>query len=266
MGKYLLSEMTWPEVKERIEANCIAVLPVGSLEQHGKHLPLNVDYFLVEKVVHYVAESREDMVVLPTIVYARSAHHLMYTGTISLQLETFINVVNDILVSLAKHGFRKVAIINGHGGNRGALSSAISKFQEVDIKHPLIVLANYYSFGTDKVKEIRESGVGGMAHAGEYETSLSLYLQPDLVEMDKAVKRVPRSPIPEYIYADLLGDSPISMAVPYDCSSKTVWEYTFCESGVAGDPTVASKEKGEKIFNYVINDMHKFFDKLSEIK
>ena len=257
--------MSWPEVKECVENEYSVVLPVGSLEQHGKHLPLNVDYLLCERVVREAARQSGQILVLPTLVYGRSSHHFPYCGTVSLQLETFVNIINDILFSLYKHGFTRIIIVNGHGGNRGALAAAIGKFMEKDIKHPLIFLANYYSFGVEEVNKIRESEKGGMAHAGEYETSLSLYLQPRLVEMEKAVKRIPLSPLPEYVYADLMGDSPLSMSVSYGEKEKSIWEYTFCESGVAGDPTVATEDKGRKIFEIVVKYMLAFFEKMKEL-
>lgn len=266
MDKYLFSEMAWPEVKEAVDKGYLAVIPVGSLEQHGKHLPLNVDYFLCERVVHQVARMLNRVVVLPTVVYGRSAHHLPFCGTVSLKTDTYINLIYDILDSLTHHGFRKIVIINGHGGNRGALATAVGKFMEEGNGSPQIYLCNYYSFAADRIKEIRESEIGGMAHAGEYETSLSLYLQEKLVEMEKAVKRIPRSPIPEYIYADLLGDSSVSLSITSREEDRAFYEYTFSESGVAGDPTLASQEKGEMIYKYVVEDMVRFFKLILERK
>lgn len=265
MRKTLVSEMTWEEVRQHVEKDAVVVLPVGATEQHGKHLPLNVDYYHCEKAVHHAANKVDNVVVLPTLKYGVSNHHMEYSGTMSLSVQTFLLVVNDLLVSIAKHGFNKVVIINGHGGNRGPLSSAIAMFMEKNIRHPMIALANYYSFGSTGVDQIRESGIGGMAHAGEHETSLSLYLQKELVQMDKAVTRIPQSPIPKYIHADLMGDSAVGFAVSYDQENKKAWEYSFCDSGVAGDPTLATAEKGEQLFKLIVDDMVAFLTEFAAL-
>jgi creatinine amidohydrolase len=265
MGKTLLAEMTWPEVQECVAQQRIAVVPVGAVEQHGRHLPVNVDFFHCERVVHEAAKGLDSVVVLPTLTYGVSHHHIEYPGTISLSVTTFISVLCDILASLTKHGFRKVAIINGHGGNTASVSSAVSLFLQQEKQPPLIATANYYSFGASEVAKLRESSVGGMAHAGEHETSVSLYLQPDLVQFDKAETRIPKSPLPHYVYADLLGNSAVGLSVSFSEPIKAARDYTFCDSGVAGDPLLATAAKGERIFELIVSDLVRFLTEFAAL-
>lgn len=265
MKKTLLAEMTWPEVKECVEQQKVAIVPVGAVEQHGRHLPVNIDFFHCEKVVHEVASRLDSVVVLPTLTYGISHHHIEYPGTISLSVTTFISVLCDVLASLTKHGFRKVAIINGHGGNSASISSAVSLFLQKEPHPPLIATASYFHFAAARVADLRESPVGGMAHAGEHETSLSLYLQPHLVHMDQAVKRIPESPIPEYVWADLVGNSAVGLAVSYNEPIPAAHDYTFCESGVAGDPLLATADKGKQFFDLIVEDMVSFLSKFAAL-
>lgn len=266
MNRTLLSEMTWEDVKEAVAEKRIAVLPVGSTEQHGRHLPINTDAFLCESVIHEVARRFDKLVVCPTLPYGNSTHHFPYPGTISLGPHTFIDAVVEIVLSLERHGFRKILLLNGHGGNRAPLSVAARLAQDKTPEPLLIAVANYFNFGAKEVKEeVRETGVGGMAHACEYETSLYLYFKPELVRMEKAVKRIPVSPIPEYIHADLLGDSAVGLVVNERETNEAAWKYTYCDSGVAGDPTVASADKGKKIFERAVAGLTRFLERFYEI-
>jgi len=267
MDKTWLSEMTWEDVQEAVASSRIAILPMGATEQHGQHLPVDTDTLLVESVVGEVAKRFKQVVVCPTLPYGNSTHHLPYAGTISLGPHTFIDAVTEIVLCLERHGFRKILLLNGHGGNRGPMSVAARLAQDKSPTPLLLALANYYSFGAKDVADgIRETGVGGMAHACEYETSLYLYFKPELVKMDRAVKRIPVSPIPEYIHSDLLGDSPIGLVVRAREPINSVGEHTFCASGVAGDPTLANAEKGRRILEKVVADLVQFLARFDEIK
>ncbi len=265
MREILYANMSSQEIKACVDRRCTVVLPVGATEQHGVHLPLNVDYFSCERVVLSAARLVDSVIVLPTVTFGVSNHHLEFPGTISLRTGTFANLIVDILNSLSHHGFNKAVIVNGHGGNRGPLSTAIANFMEEKSSQLTVFWANYYGFAADEVQGVRTSGTGGMAHAGEYETSLSLYLQAAHVRMDSATKRVPHSPIPDYVYADLLGDSHVGAAVSYGCKGSGMWDYAFSPSGVAGDPTVATAEKGKAIFDLVVSDMRRFFEHLEPL-
>lgn len=266
VDKTLLSEMTWEEVKEAVADRRIAVVPVGATEQHGRHLPVDTDTFLCESVIREVARRFEKLVVCPTFPYGNSTHHLSFAGTISLGPHAFIDAVADILLSLGRCGFHKMLLLNGHGGNRAHLSVAARLARDRSSTPLLTAVADYYNFGARSVaREVRETGVGGMAHACEYETSLYLHFNPEKVRMDRAVKRIPVSPIPEYVHADLLGDSAVGLVVSEGEPCEEARAYSYCDSGVAGDPTVASADKGGRIFELVVADLTGFLERFYQI-
>jgi creatinine amidohydrolase len=236
-----LSHFTSREAGERAASGAVVVLPVGSTEQHGAHLPLDTDTFLVSAVAKGAAASvcgQVPVVVAPPVAVACSLHHMEYAGTLSLEFETFIAAVYEIAVSLARHGFRKLLLLNGHGGNTAGLTIVANKLMVKNIL-PLVVTANYWSLIADEVKTIRETGPGGMGHACEFETSLSLYLRPELVQSDKMVCSIPAPRLPGDSLDLVQGGS---IGLPWLVHKDT-------PLGVVGNPLVATKEKGRLLFD-----------------
>ncbi|MFC1803912.1 creatininase family protein, partial [Thermoproteota archaeon] len=127
MKKYWLQEMSWPEVDEALTHTNIALVPVGSTEQHGLHMPLGVDTYIPMMLAEEVAKKTE-VVLTPPLWFADCPHHMGFTGTITLRSETLIELVYDICMSLIKHGFKKILLLNGHTiANNPALMIAIEK-------------------------------------------------------------------------------------------------------------------------------------------
>ncbi|MBV8816964.1 MAG: creatininase family protein, partial [Acidobacteriaceae bacterium] len=117
-SKYRYEEFTWPEIREAVAGQRVAVLPVGTIEQHGPHLPLVTDVMTAAEMSRRaVAEIPDEAVLLPAVQYAFNEHHLDFPGTIAIAPDTFIAYVTDIGRSLAHHGFRKILLVNGHGSN-----------------------------------------------------------------------------------------------------------------------------------------------------
>src|ERR671912_882298 len=117
-SKYRYEEFTWPELREAVKQQRVAVLPVGTIEQHGPHLPLVTDVLTATEMSRRAVERLAgEAVLMPSVYYAFNEHHLDFPGTISVRGETFIQYVTDIGRSLAHHGFRKVLLVNGHGSN-----------------------------------------------------------------------------------------------------------------------------------------------------
>src|SRR5437899_2526901 len=115
---YVYAKLTWPEINDAVEAGKVPVVPVGSIEQHGPHLPLDVDCVCPTGVAFAAAERLPDQIlVLPTIVHGYTAHVMDFPGTINIHYEHFIAMVLDVVKSLAYHGFKKVILLNGHGSN-----------------------------------------------------------------------------------------------------------------------------------------------------
>ncbi|MCY4545345.1 MAG: creatininase family protein, partial [Gemmatimonadetes bacterium] len=164
---------------------------------------------------------------------------------------TFINYVRDVCSSLAYHGFKRILIINGHGSNTSPLDLA-ARLTVIDFEGKILCAsANHWGLrqAREVGKALRDSDYGGTSHGGEYETSLYLVLKPDLVEMDKAVDN--RSPLPNSFKTDLLAgghpEGSDARMVPY-------WS-SISPSGVMGDATKATKEKGEKFLEAAINGL-----------
>src|SRR6266404_5364928 len=117
-NKYRYEEFTWPEIREAVAQNRVCVLPVGTVEQHGPHLPLVTDVLTATEMSRLAVERMPaEAILMPSVYYAFNVHHLDFPGTIAVEGDTFINYVTDIGKSLAYHGFRKILLVNGHGSN-----------------------------------------------------------------------------------------------------------------------------------------------------
>src|ERR1022692_3449501 len=171
--KYRYEEFTWPEIREAVAENRVAVLPVGTIEQHGPHLPLVTDVLTASEMSRRaVQQIPGEAVLLPSVFYAFNEHHLDFPGTIAVRGETFINYVTDIGRSLAHHGFRKILLVNGHGSNVPFLDIAA---RNITNETPAIcAMAPWWNLLPKQLlKDLRESEFpGGMAHACELETSV----------------------------------------------------------------------------------------------
>jgi creatinine amidohydrolase len=244
--KYLYEEFTWPEIRDAVAQNRVAVLPVGTIEQHGPHLPLVTDVLTASEMSRRaVRQIPSEAVLMPSVFYAFNEHHLDFPGTIAVRGETFINYVTDIGRSLAHHGFRKILLVNGHGSNVPFLDIAA---RNITNETPAIcAMAPWWNLLPKQLlKDLRESEFpGGMAHGCELETSVLLYLRGDLVQMDKAERDLPvqRS---EFFYWDLQTPSPVFFQEFFSRYSRT---------GTLGDPTKATLHKGELFVTAVVETL-----------
>jgi len=245
---YFYQDLTWPELKERIKDQPVILLPVGSVEDHGRHLPLKTDNFLSNSVcVETAKRLPRDVLVMPQISYGFNLHHSAdFPGTIHVDGSHFINYVLDVTKSIAYHGFRKILIVDGHGSNMPFLE--IVARRTVLETNSICAALIYTVLAREVVTELRKSEKpGGMAHAGEFETALYLYLDKDSVQMRNAEKEIgfPKS---NFFWLDLEEDGPVKLME---------WWSTFSKTGVVGDPTVATEEEGRKLFNTIIQQMVK---------
>ena len=228
----VLYKMKWPEVKAEVEKGTPVIVPVGSTEQHGYHLPLDTDMAICYHVAEKAAE-RSRTIVAPPLNFGYNEKEWMFPGTISLQSETLLHCLVDICVSLARSGFRRMVIINGHGYNRFIAPQAAHIVMEKS--DALVAAITYWDLISDLVAQHRGSKLGGISHSCEFETSCKLYLDPEHVEMSKAVEEIP--PImSKFTWSDLASASPVYIRARFDKLSK---------SGVMGNPLVASAEKGK---------------------
>jgi creatinine amidohydrolase len=244
--KFRYEEFTWPEIREAVKHNPVAVLPVGTVEQHGPHLPLITDVLTAWEMSRLAVErSQGNAILMPPVFYSFNEHHLDFPGTIAVEGETIVRYVTDIGKSLAHHGFRKILLVNGHGSNVPFLDIAARNI--TNRSEAVCALVSWWSLiPRDLLKRLRESEFpGGMAHGCELETSVLLYLRGDLVQMDKAEKDINFQKT-EFFYWDLESPSPVVFQEFFSRYSKT---------GTVGDPLKATREKGEQFVEAVVGRM-----------
>jgi creatinine amidohydrolase len=246
--EYRYNRLTWPEMNEAIAAQKLVILPTASTEQHGKHLPLDVDLFLCESVCLEVGRRAEGRVlVLPPIAYGLNLHHIDFPGTIHIEPDAFIAFCLSITKSVAYHGFQKMLIVNGHGSNTPLIDLVARK--TVLETRSLCFATNYPAFLLKAFEPIRESSV--MAHADEFETSLYLHLAPERVRMEYAVEDNDR--MGKYVSSDSTGNYPVRF--------NDFWG-RWTQTGVHGDPTRATAEKGRILFEAAVNGLVELVDEL----
>ena len=217
----------------------VLVVPVGSIEQHGYHLPVATDTLLADAIAHLGVERVAEeipVLVAPPVWTGHSPHHVSLGGTITTEVERLIATLADVATAGVENGFDAVVLVNGHGGNAAAIDNAVSV---IGTDHPDLetVGLTYFELAKPFIDEIRESETGGMAHGGEFETSLMLDLHPDLVRMDDAEGTYLDEPYDRGIQ-DLLVGGPVGAYRPFE-------EYS--DSGAIGDPNLATAEKGAEL-------------------
>ena len=236
------------DVANKLNPDSILVLPLGAIEQHGPHLPLNTDLVIAQACAEAVAESAGpdlDLWLLEPLAYTKSNEHAGTPGTIWLGPETMLRVLDDIGRSVAATPAKKLALLNGHGGNSSLLNVAC---RELRLNHGLETFLLHPSLppdqggGDDEVDEaIGELGMG--IHASHAETSLMLHLRPELVQMDQAVRNVP-----EHLTAN--------QHVRFGGSVTFGWlAADFGDDGVIGDPTGASDAVGAALFKLAVEQL-----------
>ncbi len=244
---FVWGELCWPDAAERFRTVDTALLPVGAIEQHGPHLPLDTDAFDAEYLSRKVAEACSDPkpLVLPLIAYGVSYHHEDFKGTISIGNDTLSKLVYDIGISLSKNGIRKLVIINGHGGNAPSLNFAAQMINRDARIFVCVDTGETSDVDIDRLVETPND-----VHAGEIETSTSMAIRPHLVRTDRVQKEVPEFS---------------SRYLNFTSKRGVSWyahTHKISASGVMGDPTKASAEKGEKMWELMISHLVAFVEQL----
>ncbi len=250
-----MAKLTWEEAKALFKEKAIAIIPVGSQEQHGPALPLDNDAFQAQEFAYRVADRlwpKVKTVVSPLISYGVSPHHMSFAGTITLRAETFINLIVDIGKSLAHHGAKKIIVMNSHGGNTAALSIALRKLHdEADLWCASI---EWWKITSDVVKEIFEPP---HFHADEMETSVAWALGQRVRE-DRRVDEPGREPIPGFSKPTMFPSQPHIMPI-WDTADLT-------DSGTIGYATRADPKKGQSVANVAIDRMVAFIEKVATME
>jgi creatinine amidohydrolase len=239
--KYLYEHYTWQELGEIVKKQPVAVLPIGSVEDHGLHLPLDTDNFIIWSICSEAARRADgEVLLLPLIPYGFETHHMDFPGTIDIRMEHLLNFVLDITKSIAHHGFKHILIADGHGSNMPILDLVARR--TILETESLCAAFIWPSLAIGEIRAVRESERGGMSHACELETSVYLHLNGQRVQMDKAAKEMGMARS-EFIWSDLVEGPPVRLMDHWT---------RFSKSGVNGDPTLATAEKGRIIFEAVV--------------
>lgn len=239
----MLSDLRGPQVDSSLNRDSIIVLPLGAVEQHGPHLPLNTDFVVADaasrQAVARVGEEC-DVWLLPTLPFTKSNEHLWAAGTMSLSAETLMRVLDDLGRSIATTPARRLMFINGHGGN-SALVAMMNR--EIRLRHGLQTFLSHPHMPADQGGPSSANELGMGIHGGMDETSVMLHLRPDLVDMGAAVRRVPEK----------LAENE---QVRFGGRVSFGWlSNDFFPDGHIGDPTGATAEIGARMFESAVDSL-----------
>jgi len=255
-----IQELTWEDVAKYQETEDIILFPVGSTEQHGPAGPLGVDGFAAIALAEDAAKAA-GVLVAPPLWFGDSSHHLDFPGTISLRGETLTAVAKDVIRSLARNGFKKFVIINGHKGtNLAALKIACRSLHQDELPNSVMALVDpmFLARGIAHIKEAAEH------HAGELEISHVWYKHPDLIKSGS----LPREPVDlkplfsGFVQEDLLAGSGDTIEMFWNSKEQR----EFAPSGSFSDAGKASPEKGKVYHEYMVRNLVNFIDWLREYK
>ncbi len=238
--KILWQELWRHEFEEALRHDPVVIVPTGSVEQHGPHCPMDVD---IAGPFHMAVETAKRIADFPVIVapplWSGFTHYNMgFAGTISLRLETYQNLLGDVLRSIHANGFPRLVVINGHGGNTAPNWVVTTQLAEESI---FPITFSYWQSVRDEMLAWSEADEGSVGHGGEWETSLQLHLRPHLIDQSRMVADVfpnPYSPNLRHFaqYAERRRD-------------------TAKVTGVMGNPLVASAAKGERLFHAIVDKL-----------
>jgi creatinine amidohydrolase len=246
-GPKSLFEMTWEEVGEALKKTDIVILPVGSVEQHGPHLPLGSDSIqgtdMARRVVAQLAEEGITVVAAPTMPFGISHHHMKFPGPITLSSGTLVAVIWEVVDSLYLHGFRKFVLLFSHGGNQKTMQVAA---QDLSIEYPdaHFIVPDWLAVQSARYPEVLKSDrPNDEHHSGEGETARMLASTPNLVNMEKApVYYVPKE-------LDPYQPRPYPGSVAREHGDVGMKEMT--PTGVMGNATLATAETGEALYGII---------------
>jgi len=249
------SKLKWPEVPDLVNNESVAIVPFGATEEHGTHLPLDVDTNIITSISKEAAKQTQKDIVLPPITYGFQSHHMGFPGTINIPSDVLIKFGRSVVGSLALHGFKHILLTNGHGSNRPIID-LIARHTIVDYPETLCASISWW-----ELTQVREAAKGIISneptsHGCDLETSVYLYLNHEYVDMNQATSDGLDSRTPHF-WSDLLGRRPKDFSNP--ASMMEIWD-TMTESGVRGNAILADAKKGEKIFNAATKELAEILD------
>ncbi|MEJ2723153.1 MAG: creatininase family protein [Deltaproteobacteria bacterium] len=252
MKKSYLLEMTWEEFRDAVDAKTVMLVPMGSTELEGPHLPLGVDTVVAEGIARRL-KGEDGVVIGPVLPIGYSKWFGPFPGTISLELETLTQVLTEYCACLLRHGIKRIVFLNSHRGNNACIDHVA---RTLVLERPVrVAMLSVWKMANELIAGRDLIGEGGFTHAGEVMTSVILALRPDLVDNSKM--RPARAKSPKrggFMVKNSLGETEFRGSV--QMLYQHIQDVT--DTGVFGDPTTATAEKGEQVLN-LITDYAKAF-------
>ena len=261
-GKWVYEDLTWAEMNQAVEAGLIPVLPVGTMEQHGPHLPVKMDRWTATEVARAACQQHADrLLFMPPVAYGYTTHVMDFPGSLNIHHEHFVQYVLGITKSLAHHGFKKMIIVNGHGSNHNLVDMVARRtIVETDASCTFCSWWQMLNVNPDFSEKWRESVYpGGCSHAGELETSMLLHLSPESVRKDRIKSEIAKTNKlgSKYVWTDLFGKGAMGLIE---------WTSQYSDSGVMGEAEKATAEKGAIVFEEVSANLAEFIDEYHGMK
>ena len=241
----LLEELSWPKVAA-IASESPVVVPIAALEQHGRHMPVFTDSMLLGEVVRLARNSLGDRVVwTPLLWLGNSHHHMDFAGTLSAAPRTYLDLLGDLIDNLVTHGFQRIVLLNGHGGNIVPAAQAVFEArQRHRARSDLTLLSATYWLLGSRPKQLDPALVQDqMGHACEWETSMMLHLAPALVGERSQIDAV-------------------SPGMPFEPAAQGWITKERSAPGHIGDPRQATAAKGEALFRVFSQDVVTFLERV----
>jgi creatinine amidohydrolase len=240
-----LSDLKWPDIAA-LSRDVPIVVPIAALEQHGRHMPLFTDSLLLGEVIKRVSDRFKDRILFTPLMWlGNSEHHLDFPGTMTAAPRVYLDLLKDMAENFLFHGFRRIVLVNGHGGNivpgQQAMFELRQKYRQRD--DLLLVSTTYWTLGTKPHEKDSSFAQHAMGHACEWETSMMLRIRPELVGDYKAVKS-------------------ISESKQFEPGHRAWITKDLSEPGHIGQSNLASGEKGETLFRLFADDVAAFLERV----
>jgi creatinine amidohydrolase len=251
--------LTWLEMKAAIARTPqpVAAIPIGAVEDHGPHTPLSTDNDILEGVLAECGRRAEgDLLVLPTIPFGLDEHHMDFPGVIAIDIQTTLAYLSQTAISVARHGFTHILIVNGHGSNQSICDLAARQCvlaTGVICANTTVNAAVSPALVADVLDAERKGGPGSVGHACEYETAMMLHLHPDRVQMDKAYRDIGQLKLKYFNW-----DYPEPSAYGWQD-----WWSRFSKEGICGDAAAATPEFGQRMFEVTVT---RFVELIREVQ
>jgi creatinine amidohydrolase len=264
--KFMMWNLTWPEVQQNLKSNDIAIVSVSSTEQHGRHLPICTDAVIGLEVCKRTLKNFYDTTGQHALLAAElrigmSKHHMSFPGSLSLEPETLMAMIKEVCLGLIHHGYKKIVLVNSHGGNRTVIEGAMRQVKDLTIEKGVYLFAVYqYSFDTKEWNtEISDAGPTGSSHAGERETSCMMASGYPIRTNEIPEKAI----LPAYILPEFINFK----TTKYPGAVSWAWNMPeISKDGYMGDPTAnPSAKKGEKSYQIRTKAFTEFLKQLAKL-